>query len=249
MGSPGDPLLALIGFTVGVLVGLTGVGGGSLTTPALILLGYPPPIAVGTDLLYATLTRIAGVLLVGRRGRVHRRIALRLLAGSLPSVVLGGLILKYAPLEALSKPLTILLAIVLVGTGALSLARETLDLPITPTRKHAYLLGFTVALIVQFTSVGAGVLVGFALVNIVRLDPLEAVGTVLAYGLVLSTLSLANYLALGLLDPRAAFLLTLGGIPGVAVGVHAASRARPERLKKIINIIIVIVGIIILIKN
>ena len=236
----------LLGFAVGYLIGLTGIGGGSLLTPSLVMLGVEPVVAVGTDLVYATLARALGVAFLGMRGRVRRGILARLIAGSIPAVILGRALLQWLPHASVNRYVTILLGMVLAATSLLNLLRDELHIPIRATRRHAYLAGFVVGLTVQFTSVGAGVLVSFALVNIAKLDPREAVGTVLGYGLALGALSALSYASLGLVDYKLALLLSLGGAPGVLLGAWTASRINPAILRRVLNTLILIIGVFIL---
>ena len=217
-----------LGFLVGFLVGLTGVGGGALMTPSLIFLGVEPLTAVGTDLLYATVTRVFGVFFHGRRGRIRYDIAFRLLAGSVPAVVLGGLILREINRELLNDYLTLLLGIILVVSALLSLLKGEFHVPVRPRWAYVYLLGFVVGLTVQFTSVGAGVIVSFLLMNIARLDPRDVVGVTITYGLALSALSFLNYAGLGSVDYHIAGALILGTLPGVYLGTHLNSIAERE---------------------
>ena len=236
-------IAAAIGLAVGVLLGLTGMGGGSLVTPLLIFaVGLPPAVAVGTDLLFASIVRVVGSLIMGRMGRVRVDILWRLVAGSLPAVLLGQLALRRLPAETLNSLLTVLLGLVLVVVSLVSLLREELRLPITPRKKHAFLAGFVVGLSVQFTSVGAGVLIGFALVNVARMDPRIAAGTVMAYGLAVSLLSLAGYAALGRISYPVAAALTAGGLPGLLLGAALSSRIDAGLLRRIINLVILAIG-------
>jgi len=232
---------------VGFLVGLTGVGGGALMTPSLIFLGVEPLTAVGTDLLYATVTRIFGVFFHGRKGRIRYDIVFRLFAGSVPAVILGGIILREVDKEVLNEYLTLLLGLILVASSVLSLLREELHFPVKPRWAYVYVLGFIVGLTVQFTSIGAGVIVSFALMNVARIDPREVVGVTIAYGLALAGLSFLNYAGIGVVDYRLAGALILGAIPGVYLGTHVNSRANKNVLKKVINVVILIIGVLMLI--
>ncbi|MCE4624428.1 MAG: sulfite exporter TauE/SafE family protein [Desulfurococcales archaeon] len=240
----GDPLYALLGMLVGFLIGLTGLGGGSLMTPALIFTGVEPLLAVGTDLVFATITRILGVAVHGRHGRVRVDIAWRLLAGSIPAVLLGGLLLRYIPKDLLNELLTPLIGTVLVATAGLAILREELRLPVRPRKVYAYPVGFIVGLTVQFTSIGAGVVVSFALLNVARIDPREAIGTVLLYGVSLTALSSLNYISLGLVDWGLSALLVLGGLVGVLTGSALALRMPRDRLKLVVNVVILVIGLL-----
>ncbi|MBP1911689.1 sulfite exporter TauE/SafE family protein [Thermococcus stetteri] len=235
-----------LGLLVGFLVGLTGVGGGALMTPSLIFLGVEPLVAVGTDLLYATVTKIFGVLFHQRRGKVRYDIALRLLVGSLPAVALGGVVLRFVERDAINESLTLLLGLILVLSAVLSLLKGELNIPIRPRWTYVYLLGFIVGLTVQFTSVGAGVIVSFALMNVARVNPREVVGVSITYGLGLSVLSFLNYASLGNVDYSLAALLIAGTLPGVYLGTHVNSRVEKEKLKKLINVVILIIGVLVL---
>ncbi|NJE62113.1 sulfite exporter TauE/SafE family protein [Thermococcus sp. 21S7] len=232
-----------LGFLVGFLVGLTGVGGGALMTPSLIFLGVEPLTAVGTDLLYATVTRIFGVFFHGRRGGIRYDIALRLFAGSLPAVVLGGIILREIDRGVLNGYLTPLLGIILVISAVLSLLKGEFRIPVRPRWAYVYLLGFIVGLTVQFTSVGAGVIVSFTLMNVARLDPKDVVGVTIVYGLALSASSFLNYAGIGGVDYGLAGTLILGTIPGVYLGTHVNRIADREKLKTAMNVIILLIGL------
>lgn len=238
-----------LGFFVGFLVGLTGVGGGALMTPSLIFLGVEPLIAVGTDLLYATITRVFGVFFHRRKGRIRYDLALRLFAGSLPAIVLGGLILREINREVLNDYLTLLLGLILVLSAALGLLKGEFHVPIKPRMAYVYLLGFVVGLTVQFTSVGAGVIVSFTLMNIARLDPRDVVGVTIVYGLALSAFSFLNYALLGSVDYHLAVALIAGTLPGVYLGTHVNMKAEKEKLKRVINIMILLIGIITLLNR
>ncbi|WP_297067336.1 sulfite exporter TauE/SafE family protein [Thermococcus sp.] len=235
-----------LGFAVGFLIGLTGVGGGSLTTPALIFLSVEPLTAVGTDLLYATVTRAFGVFFHGRRGHMRKDIAFRLLAGSVPAVLIGGYAVRHIPKDVLNHYLTLLLGVILVVTATLSLLKGEIRVPVRPRWAYVYLLGFIVGLTVQFTSVGAGVIISFTLMNVAGIDPKEVVGTTILYGLMLSTMSFLSYAGMGSVDYHLAGLLIAGTVPGVYLGTHVNARTDKEKLKRGINVIILLIGLLVL---
>ena len=239
----------VLGFIVGFLIGLTGVGGGSLMTPALIFLGVQPLTAVGTDLLYATVTRVLGVFFHGKRGHVRKDIAFRLLAGSVPAVLIGGYAVKHIPKEILNHYLTLVLGLILIITATLGILKGEIRVPVKPRWAYVYLLGFIVGLTVQFTSVGAGVIVSFTLMNIARINPREVVGTTILYGLVLSAMSFLSYASMGSVDYPLAGALIIGTVPGVYLGTHVNAKVDKEKLKKAINLIILLIGLAIVIKR
>ncbi|NJE05693.1 sulfite exporter TauE/SafE family protein [Thermococcus sp. M36] len=232
-----------LGLLVGFLVGLTGVGGGALMTPSLMFLGVEPLTAVGTDLLYATVTRVFGVFFHQRKGRMRYDIALRLFAGSVPAIILGGILLREIDREVLNDYLTLLLGLILVVSAVLSLLKGEIHIPIKPRWAYVYLLGFVVGLTVQFTSVGAGVIVSFTLMNVARLDPRDVVGVTIVYGLALSGFSFLNYAGIGGVDYGLAGTLILGTVPGVYLGTHINRSADREKLKMAINVIILLIGL------
>ena len=238
-----------LGFFVGFLVGLTGVGGGALMTPSLIFLGVEPLTAVGTDLLYATVTRIFGVFFHSRKGGIRFDLALRLFAGSLPAVALGSILLRVINKSTFNNYLTLLLGVILLTSSLLSLIRGEIHIPIKPRREYLYVLGFIVGLTVQFTSVGAGVIVSFSLMNLARLTPGEVVGITIFYGLALSLFSTLNYMLLGSIDYHLALALIAGTLPGVYLGTHMNRKADRDRLKMIINAVILVIGLLILIQR
>ena len=239
-------IFTFLGFLVGTLVGLTGMGGGALMTPALIFLGVEPVIAIGTDLLYATVTRIFGVFFHHRNNGLRFDLALRLFVGSLPAILLGGFLLRNLDKALLNEYLTLLLGSVLLITSTLSLIKGEIKVPIRPRRKYLYLLGFVVGLTVQFTSVGAGVIVSFALMNLAKVNPREVVGVTIVYGLALSSFSFLNYALLGRVDYYMALFLALGTVPGVYLGTHINTRVDKDRLKRMINITILLIGLLLL---
>jgi len=238
-----DASFAVLGFAVGFLVGLTGIGGGALMTPSLIFLGLEPLRAVGTDLLYVTATKVFGTAFHHRMGRVRYDIALRLLAGSIPAVILGGLLLRLIERDILNEYLTLLLGLVLMSSAAISMAKKELNPPIRPRMYHLYVLGFAVGLTVQFTSVGAGVIVSFALINLARISPSEVVGISILYGLLLSLMSFVNYASIGSVDYRIAGILIPGSVLGVYAGTRISTRVESEKLKKVINLLIAAIGL------
>jgi len=232
----------LLGFVVGFLVGLTGIGGGALMTPSLIFLGVEPWVAVGTDLLYATITRIFGVLFHYKKGKIRFDLVWRLFTGSLPAILLGSILLQLIDKNVLNKYLTLLLGIVLIFSSSLCLIKGQIHISIKPKKWYLYLLGFIVGLTVQFTSVGAGVIVSFALMNFAKLNPKEVVGVTIIYGLALSFFSVLNYIFLGGVNYLLALFLIVGTLPGVYLGTHINVKTDKDKLKNIINIIILIIG-------
>ncbi|AFK22071.1 putative permease [Pyrococcus sp. ST04] len=216
-------------------------------TPSLIFLGVEPLVAVGSDLLFASVTKMFGLVLYQKRGRIKWNLVAGLLLGSLPAVGLGFLILKTFSKDTLNHYLTLFLGVTLIASSFLNIVKERLYPKIKIKPYQLYFLGFVVGLIVQFTSVGAGVVVTFVLVNLARLSPKDVAGVSIAYGLMLSALSFLNYAYLGFVNLRMVGPLIAGSLPGVYVGVQVNSKVDEEKLRKLINFIILVLGVAIVV--
>jgi uncharacterized membrane protein YfcA len=234
----------LSGFAVGAIVGVTGVGGGALMTPLLVLLfGVAPATAVGTDLLYAAITKSGGTLVHARRGHVDWRIVRRLAAGSLPAAFAALLLVSVlvpGGLGAAHRTITFFLGVALLLTAIALLLRRRL-LAWSGARAHSappaaerawptVLAGVALGALVALTSVGAGALgvtalfflyPGLAAIRIVGADIAHAVPLTLAAGL--------GHWWFGSIDWLLLATLLTGSLPGVWLGSHFAHRI-PERL-------------------
>ncbi|ADG14113.1 protein of unknown function DUF81 [Methanocaldococcus infernus ME] len=237
----------ILGFLVGTIVGLTGIGGGVLMTPLLIFLGVEPLIAVGTDLLYATATKGLSSYLHNKKGNVDKKIALKLFFGTFPAVLLGGLILRMINRDIINNFLTAMLAVILILTSLINLKKEFFIFKKKVNSSYILVFfGFVVGLVVQFTSVGSGVLITFALMNFTDLSPKCIVGTSLFYGLLLTFVSSLNYIDLGLVNYFLVLSLIVGTIPGVFLGVYLNYKLHPKYLRKLISIMILFFGVYLL---
>lgn len=255
------------GFFIGVLVGLTGMGGGSLTTPILILFaGVRPTIAVGTDLVFSAATKWLGASVHLRQRTVDLRLAALLAAGSVPSSLLGVAAVKRAGglgdafVTHLLGVTLILVAAMLVGRGRLTrLAARRLSYPTPPhrppqealrpplQRPHPAVvvgLGAVVGFLVGVTSVGSGTLiVAVLLILYPKLPASRLVGTDVAQAALLTTAAGIAHLGLGHVDlPLAAGLLA-GSLPGVAIGSRLSVKAPEAVLRPILAGVLLVVGI------
>ncbi len=232
------------GFVVGTIVGITGVGGGSLMTPLLVLLfGVAPATAVGTDLLYAAITKSGGTLVHARRGNVDWRIVGLLAAGSLPAAALTLLaVSSFAPggLGAASKLITGALGFALLLTAAALLFRHRLlawakshrgnELSAARRAQLTVLTGATLGALVALSSVGAGALGVTALFLLYpRLPAIGIVGADLAHAVPLTLLAGLGHWWFGSIDWTLLATLLAGSLPGIFVGSHLAPRI-PERI-------------------
>jgi uncharacterized membrane protein YfcA len=250
-----DPLLVVFGFGVGVLVGTTGMGGGSLMTPLLILLfGIKPVVAVGTDLAYAAVTKTVGGIRHFHKGTVQLDIAGWLAVGSIPGALAGVALLELLDLE---DDLILAIAIGLAVTGALILARALVLTgagereEIALDRRHkafAAVLGLSVGTLLGVTSAGSGTLIAIGLILGFRLTPRRVVGTDVAHAAVLLWAASAAHLVSGNVDLGLAGTLLLGSVPGVWIGTNLSTRLPERGLRPALGIVMFTSGLALLTK-
>ena len=241
-----SPEIVLFGLGVGILIGLTGIGGGSLMTPLLIIvLGVQPVVAIGTDLMYGAITKTLGGYRHLRKGTVDLTVSKWLAFGSVPGALLGVLLVDrlhkaYAKefdqvlLGCVAAALLMVATVVLVRTFLLShLAareRETFTFT-TRTKAAAIALGFVLGTILGLTSVGSGALIGVALIVLFRLTPKRVVGTdVFHAALLLWVAGTANVIS-GNVDYGLMGNILIGSIPGVWIGTHFIDRVPTHALR------------------
>jgi uncharacterized membrane protein YfcA len=244
------------GFIVGMLVGFTGVGGGALMTPVLVLLfGVAPQTAVGTDLLYATVTKSVGSSIHGALGAVDWYVLRRLWLGSLPAAALTLVMLNNSHLGArLSVYILPVLSVALILTGLTMLASirlwERLSQSTYPERLKPFqslftvLAGSVLGFMVTLTSVGAGAVGVVMLVYLYpkRLRGHKLVGTDIAHAIPLTLLGGLGHAKLGHVDFGLLVTLLLGSIPGIIVGALLSHRVSTRVLRTAIAIMLVVVG-------
>ena len=237
-----------IGFAAGLLIGATSTGGGALLTPALILLArVPPSIAIGSDVLIASVTKLFGGGFYAFRGEVHWPTVGRLAAGSMPGAVAGMAILDRMSADHLETWLTHALGVVLVAAGAALLLRVTLANRQRPRRApHAAVtigLGFTTGVLVSMTSVGSGSLLLCGLALRYPLRARETVGTDLVHALVLSAVATLGHASAGRVDVALAGAVLAGAIPGVLTGARLAAGVQEQSLRTALAVVLVAIGV------
>jgi uncharacterized membrane protein YfcA len=253
-----DPALILFGVLVGTLVGLTGIGGGSLMTPLLIMVvGVKPVTAVGTDLAYAAVTKTVGGYKHWRQHTVDMRLSSWMAAGSVPSAV-GGVyvlsVLENAYGDGFDDLLLALLGGALLLTGAATLgrawlvkdavARERAEL--TMQRRHkvaAVAVGSFVGFVLGVTSAGSGALIAVALILGFRLVPTRVVGTDVFHAALLLWAAAAAHVVSGNVDYGMAATLLLGSVPGVWVGSHWSVRVPTGTLRAVLGLVLTGAGL------
>jgi hypothetical protein len=228
-----DPLVIVFGLGVGVLVGLTGIGGGSLMTPLLLLvIGTQPVVAVGTDIAYGALTKTVGGWQHLRSGTVDLGVSMWLAFGSVPGSIAGVVLVESLPsppdealLWGVAGALTVV-AFVTLGR-ALFMPRvgekERESVPLTRGAKWAAVgLGLVLGFILGVTSVGSGALIGLALILVFRLTPHRVVGTDVFHAAVLLWAAGLAHVVAGNVDYGLMANILIGSVPGVIVGERLA---------------------------
>jgi|UniRef100_UPI0035CC3251 uncharacterized membrane protein YfcA len=251
-----NPLYSLAGVLVGLVVGLTGVGGGSLMTPLLVLaFGFHPATAVGTDLLYASATKSVGTTVHGWRGTVAWGVVGRLMAGSVPAALLTLVILHFAGEQSkeTGHAISVALGITLMLSGVATIFRARIVAAMTrrlgavsPARiaRLTVLVGAILGVLVSLTSVGAGALGMTALLILYPTMPVNRlVGSDIAHAVPLTLLGGIGHYILGSVDGSLLVSLLIGSIPGIIVGSLVASRVSDRFLTPILAAVLAAVGI------
>jgi uncharacterized protein len=255
-----NPLLyAVCGLVVGVLVGLTGVGGGSLMTPILMLVfGQSPAVAVGTDLMFSASTKLVATASFGFSRRVDWPIVGRLVLGSVPAAgaVIIWFLLNDRPPAAVDQVISRCLAIILAFAAVALLAQDSLrrlGLRYTAAwlrgaERHKVLLTIIAGTLLGFgvtmTSVGAGALGVAALVALypLRLTSDRLVATDIAHALPITAIAAAGHAVLGHVDLRVLACLLLGSIPGVLLATRATIRIPAQLTRTLMAIMLALVS-------
>ncbi len=250
-----DPLYALSGLVVGSIVGLTGVGGGSLMTPLLILLfGIHPTTAVGTDLLYAAATKSAGTLAHGRNQVIDWRIVALLASGSVPAAIVTVGLLAFAGIDSAtaSKTISLVLGAVLLLTAMAIVLRPRLAAfaarrpELTPEHQTILTIavGATIGVLVSITSVGAGALGATALMLLYpRMPTIRIVGSDIAHAVPLTLVAGIGHWAIGTIDWALLLSLLVGSVPGILIASHYAPRVKDGVLRTLLGAVLTIVGL------
>ena len=251
-----DPLYSFAGLGVGMLVGLTGVGGGSLMTPLLILLfNVHPATAVGTDLLFAACTKTAGTVIHARSRTIDWAVVRRLATGSVPAtllMVVAGQVF-HPDMRAVSAIVTPVLAGALLATALLVIFQKWVlgmmagfSARLAPNRQLALtiLAGVVLGVLVSLSSVGAGALgVTVLLLLYPDLSPRRIVGSDIAHAIPLTLLAGSGYWLLGSVDWHMLGSLLTGSIPGIVVGSLLATRAPVGVLRAMLAVVLGISGV------
>lgn len=248
-------LYSASGFAVGLLVGLTGVGGGSLMTPVLILLfGIHPATAVGTDLLYAAATKTVGTAVHGVNRTIDWCVVGLLAAGSVPMTVVTIFALGHIGIQSAAAHdlITVVLVIALFVTAASLIFREQIvaryavRLAALPAERVATLtvvLGAVLGVLVSITSVGAGAIGVTALILLYpKLPTARIVGSDIAHAVPLTLAAGLGHWFLGSINVDVLASLLVGSIPGILIGSYAAPRIPEIALRLVLAATLVLVA-------
>ena len=240
-----DPLYVASGFSVGLLVGMTGVGGGSLMTPVLILLfGIHPSTAVGTDLLYAAATKTGGSLVHGWSQSIHWPAVMRLASGSIPASIVTLLVLWQLELdgEAARSLVNLVLSFALTLTATSLIFRRAImeryrmrmeRLSAATTANATIAVGVALGVLVSISSVGAGAVGVTALLLLYpRLPMASIVGSDIAHAVPLTLVAGIGHWAMGAIDWPLMGVLLIGSLPGIVIGSYCAVRV-PEKVLRV----------------
>lgn len=250
------PLYVLSGFAVGFLVGMTGVGGGSLMTPLLILLFHVhPATAVGTDLLYASITKTGGSLVHAFNRTIDWRVVMRLASGSLPAALLTLLALHFLRLDpaAYSALVTKVLGAALLATALALIFRRRLlatyarrvgVLSAEQTRRYTILTGVILGMLVTISSVGAGALGVTALILLYpELPVVRIAGSDIAHAVPLTLVAGLGHLFNGGIDVTVLESLLVGSLPGIFLASMFAPRLPDLALRLILAATLMVSGL------
>lgn len=252
-----DIAYTVAGFAVGAIVGVTGVGGGSLMTPLLVLLfGVHPSVAVGTDLLYAAITKAGGTLAHGLKGTVDWAVTRRLACGSIPAAALTlFLIGTFAPggIKEASHIISVSLGFALIMTALALIFRKRLqayaashfDAPSDSPRivSLTVITGAILGVLVSISSVGAGALGVTALFFLYpRLPAIRIVGSDIAHAVPLTLVAGIGHWWLGSVDWSLLGSLLVGSLPGIWLGSHLSTRLPEKILRPTLAGMLVLIG-------
>ncbi|RFU65230.1 sulfite exporter TauE/SafE family protein [Peribacillus glennii] len=247
--------ITVLGFIVGTLVGMTGVGGAALLTPFLIVMGINPAIAVGTDLVYNSITKIFGAAQHWRQKTIDFKLVKYLAMGSIPSAVIaiGSLHLFPAFQQHQENIIKHALGYVLTLVSISIILRVFFDrkmgpnrwqkLPLEKKKTLTIMVGAFFGFIVGLTSLGSGSLFAIAMLYLFNMKPSQMVGTDIAHAFLLVTVAGIMNASFGNVDYLLAANLLLGSIPGVLLGSKLSLKVSPKPLQAIIATIILISGI------
>jgi uncharacterized protein len=259
-----DPAIIFFGFGIGLLVGMTGMGGASLMTPLLILVfGISPVTAIGTDIFYAAITKTVGGVQHLKLKTVHRGLAFWLAVGSVPSAILGVWVIEILQREYGEATLETLVlgmlggALLVVGIATLLRSLFLSHVIAERSAMHLYtrhivaavVTGMVTGFVIGLTSAGSGTLIAIALIAIFRLTPQRVVGTDVFHAAVLLWAAGIAHWVGGNVDFALAGNILIGSVPGVLVGGALAVKAPQKLLRNALAVVLIASGTMLIVKE
>ncbi|PYQ15778.1 MAG: permease [Acidobacteria bacterium] len=241
------PLQIATGFLIALTIGLTGVGGGTITVPVLVLfMGVAAAPAVGTALAFSALVKVPAALVYLRQGKIDFGVLRWTLLGGVPGVVAGGFLLGALEEAGLRNVVLVVVGVTIAVTAVFNLLRLRREPDARPPqrdrRRVLPWLTLPIGLEVGLSSAGAGALGTLVLLYFTPLTAAQVVGTDLAFGFVLSVVGGGLHLGLGHTDPALFFRLVAGGIPGAIVGARLATVLPTRTLRIALLVWLVFLG-------
>src|ERR1700737_4000092 len=235
----------LIGFLIAAAVGLTGIGGGSFTVPALVLIvGLTAGEAVGTAFLFAGVLRLiaAPFYLFGKH--IHSRYLWLLLQGAVPGLLVGIWALRLLNRDAGNPLVIVVLGVLLAASSSVTFIRRVQN-PSFARKNHRWLpwLALPIGVESGFSSAGAGALGTVLLLNYSEMTPAQVVGTDLLFGLVLAVIGSAFHWTFGSINSPVLVQLLVGGVPGVVAGCLLARKVPANKLKTAVAMVAIFAGL------
>ena len=235
----------LIGFAIALAVGMTGIGGGSFTVPALLLIaGLPAGEAVGTAFVFAGVLRLVAAPFYLIKRYVHSRYFRLLLLGAIPGLVMGMYALRSFAGRETNPVVVIVLGLILAASSSVTFLPRVQN-PKFARKNARWLpwLAFPIGIESGFSSAGAGALGTVLLLNYSEMAPAQVVGTDLVFGLVLAIIGSAVHWSLGTISTPILLQLLAGGLPGVVVGCLLARRVPAQKLKAVVAAVAIFAGL------
>jgi uncharacterized membrane protein YfcA len=259
-----DPAIVLFGLGIGLLVGMTGMGGGSLMTPLLILIfGINPSTAIGTDIFYSAITKMFGSWRHLKLGTVNLELVRWLAFGSVPAAVAGVALISLVEQHISEARLNELLYAVLGGTllmvGIVTLARALILRGLIDERERfeverrhkvaAVVIGATTGFVIGITSAGSGTVIAILLIAVYRLSPKKVVGTDIVHAAILLSAAAVAHWVGGNIDFGLAGNILVGSIPGVILGAALSDKAPQGFIRVALGLVLIGSGVVTVLKG
>jgi uncharacterized protein len=235
----------LLGFVIALIVGLTGIGGGSFTVPALLLIvGLPAGEAVGTAFVFAGVLRLVAAPFYLARRHVHSRYFRLLVIGAVPGLILGIFVLRVLAKPASNSVVVIILGLLLAFSSSITFVPRIRN-PHFASNNSRWLpwLAFPIGVESGFSSAGAGALGTVLLLNYSEMAPAQVVGTDILFGLVLAVIGSLAHWTFGSISTATLLHLLAGGLPGVVIGCLLARRVPAQKLKTVVAAVGLLAGL------